>query len=453
MAEEKGLDEIFNEFTEDETEKKPSTEKKEKPKESEEPVKGETAEPTKETKTEEKVKTPEKVEEPPEKVYSKPDGTVTATSPDGTEETTPASKKTVDAVKELRGKKEEPLKEEKTGEKPSDKSEKEIETISKDDVGDMSDIMDETPLPTETEEKSAEKEEPDLFAEKSDEDKSKEEKSTETTPPPEKKEESPKKSDDVFEAKKEKTDFDYSQAEENYRINIVIHANKGDGKTSLAFAVPGNHNCMSFDGKSKVIQEEADDKDRIKVYNGVRYLNKSSAEIYIESAHDSWRYLRGLIGTWDMSDWTVIDGGEIFEAIAEQVMRYNQGLTPFQGIANRNIWKERKLILSQFYKMCGDKAKNGVIWTTYVNKDQIVEEGEFVAIKDVPRWIDAVLYETDVVIRVETKKDKGGKVEYFATVESSKVPDKVMKKIFGGVFKKGIRLDITDRGFDALIQK
>lgn len=253
-----------------------------------------------------------------------------------------------------------------------------------------------------------------------------------------------------------KEEFDYSEDTSPATANLCIYAHKGKGKTSLAFSALGIHDCISFDNKSKVIRDNLPEKERkrIRVFSGRRYLNKSSAEAYTESAIITWRYIKGLIDTFNDPDWVDVDGGEQFEKVAEQVMRYNQGLSAFEGFANKNLWKERRLVIGQMFDMCQRKAKNGVIWTTYIDKDKIIKNGEIVTEKDVPRWIDAVMEETDAVIKVETDEgSESGKVEYYATVESSKIPKEVCKRIFGGILKVGIKVNITNRGFDALIEK
>jgi len=303
---------------------------------------------------------------------------------------------------------------------------------------------------------------------KKEEKKSKKEPKEEAVEPapkePEKKEEPKKEEPEVIEKpekpkekpkpkKKSEDGFDFSPTDQSPKINIIIYAQKGCGKTTLAFSVPGSHNCISFDRKSASIKVQAKDPDRITVYDGVRYIDKSSAEQYIESCHIDWRYINGLISTMKNTDWTVVDGGEIFHSIAEQVMRYNNGLMPFQGISNRNLWKERKLMVSQLFHRCLEKSNKGVIWTAYVDKEEIIEDGEFVAKKDVPKWIDAVLYETDIVIKIDAKKDNSGKIEYFATIESCKVPDNTLKKLVGGKLSTGKPVKITDTGFPALVVK
>lgn len=253
--------------------------------------------------------------------------------------------------------------------------------------------------------------------------------------------------------KKEDTDFDLSDAEMPMCMNFMIYARKGDGKTSLAFSIPGNHNCISFDNKSQAIKEQLDDPARVVVKDGIRYIDESSPERKLESAHMNWRYINKLVDSFETRDWCDVDGGEIFHTMAEMVMRYKNNLMPFQGISNLNLWKERRMYIKQLFRACQRKAKKGVIWTAYVEKDEIIENGDFVSKKDVPKYIDVVLYETDCVIKCETKKDNVGKVEFYATVESCKIPEKVQREILGGVLKVGKQINVTGKMFGALIEK
>ena len=66
-----------------------------------------------------------------------------------------------------------------------------------------------------------------------------------------------------------------------------------------------------------------------------------------------------------------------------------------------------------------DVSRKGVIWTSYIDKDEKIVDGNFVTKADMPKWIDAIMTETDTVIKVERETSKGGQ-QFFATIETSK---------------------------------
>jgi len=241
----------------------------------------------------------------------------------------------------------------------------------------------------------------------------------------------------------EKEDFDYSQDKGTMKEVYCIYGLKGEGKTYLAFTFPGKIACLSFDRKStQVKKRNFNNDDRIVIYDCIRYLDMSSPESFLKSSEKTLRYVNSLLDKivrpWE-PDWVVIDGTEIFQRICEMTMRYRNNLMPFQGIANRNLWKERRLYISQLHNQCISIAKKGVIYTTYTDQEKIVKDGELVTLKDVPRWIDAIMYETDTVIRVEARRDKSGH-RFFATVESSKT-----------TIPTGAEQDITNKGISVFL--
>lgn len=301
----------------------------------------------------------------------------------------------------------------------------------------------------------------------------KEEKPKEATPPPkeevvkpEPKQEEKQKSQPMktTESDEESSsfsgEFDFSSEKDSGKRVFCIYANKGDGKTTVAMTIDGKGTkiaCLSFDHKSSRIREELYrkgiiNKEDIIVFNAVRYWNQINAEKVLETSDTTLRYINSLldkfseipevIETWGKDarpDYVLVDGSEIAEQIAEYAMRSHNNLMPFQGISNRNVWKQRKMFLKQLHNKAMSLSKKGVIYTTYVVKDKIVADGDEVVVKDVPRWVGVILYETDVVIRVESDQKQDGR-EFIATIESSKVAD----------YKTGIRKDITNKTMETL---
>jgi hypothetical protein len=235
-------------------------------------------------------------------------------------------------------------------------------------------------------------------------------------------------------------DFDFSPEKPEAKHGVAIYGRKGEGKTSLSMSFPGIHVCFSFDKKSVLISENPENISRVTVYDGFRYMDKSSPQAWLDSSEKTWKYLNALFKEITVKpDWVIVDGGEYFETTAEMVMRGRNGLMPFQGVANRSVWKERRMYLDQFYTMCMHLSKKGVIWTSYIDKDEIVQDGTLKTKVDVPKWVDVVLTFTDTLIKVDRETDKSGQ-KFFATIESSKWK----------VLPHGARTEITGRGILAL---
>jgi len=227
------------------------------------------------------------------------------------------------------------------------------------------------------------------------------------------------------------------------KLVVTDYGLKGEGKTGFAFSFPGRIACLSFDRKSKQVWEEMYNKaPRIVVYDAIRYLDKSSGSLWLKTADKTFKYVMLLLDEVIIPtkpDWIVIDGAEIFTQLCEMVMRYRNGVQPFQGIKNLNLWKERRMFIDQLHNKCISIAQEGVIYTTYTSKDEVVEDGQFVTRKDVPKWVDAIMYYTDVVIRVKSEQGKEG-AKFIAIIESSKV-----KKL-----PTGARKDVTNKGVESL---
>lgn len=272
-----------------------------------------------------------------------------------------------------------------------------------------------------------------------------------STPPPKPEEEMPKEEEKIEEAPKEippkveapkipeeapKVEFDLSEQKESPLITITIYGLKGEGKTYLTCGLPGSIVFLSFDRKALIAKKFFPNKD-IRVFDAIRYFSEETPEASLKSAEITYNYLIKILDSLKQNppDWIVFDGSEIEQHICELVMRYRNGLMPFEGIANRNLWKERRMYIRFLHRKAESIAKKGIVYTTYVDKDEIVEKGEVVTKKDVPRWIDVILYETDVVIKCEgmfdlTKMRK----QFFALVESSKIPS----------LPTGLRVDVTN---------
>lgn len=230
---------------------------------------------------------------------------------------------------------------------------------------------------------------------------------------------------------------------------FTIYGLKGAGKTSTAFSLGGSIACLSFDHKSASIKDQLKNPG-IHVYDAVKYLNDSSAEYMLQSAETNFRYINFLLHELEKNpekygydgkpDYIVIDGLEILQQICEMVMRYRNNIGPFQGFPNLNLWKQRRLFMREVHRKALHACQKGVVYTTYTDKDELIQDGTMVTKRDVPKWTDAILYETDVVVKVESGNEKNG-LQFYAMIESSKIP----------TYKTGERKNITSKGLLAFV--
>ena len=231
------------------------------------------------------------------------------------------------------------------------------------------------------------------------------------------------------------SEYDFSPAKPGSSYVFMIYGMKGESKTTTAFSWPGTHACLSFDYKSTEIHDtmyKAD--DRIVVYDAVRYMDYSSPDNWLKSSVTNAKYLYELLDKVirpNPPDWIVIDGLEEYTRMAEMIMRERNGLSMTQGV-EWQFWKERRLYLKQIHVKCQSIARKGIIYTTYPGEKQTIKDGKLVETKDVPKWVDIVQEQTDVLIKVEARKTMDGR-RFFAIVESSKYAP----------IATGIEIDIT----------
>jgi len=242
----------------------------------------------------------------------------------------------------------------------------------------------------------------------------------------------------------------------------LIAGEKDDGKTHAAFSFihrPGTKLivCIAFDTKSSRVWWNAYNGDpRIVVFSGLRYFRYKDRDEITKAAAITYKYLMSLLDALKSGititlngqeilvkdpDWIVIDNTEVFMRICEFTARYNWKLPPFAG-AEWKLWDERNYYVRELFLKCYDVAKKGVIYTTYIRVDDVlIEDGRPVRRKEVPKWVEAIKYETDYVVRVE--KDSTGR-RYYATILGSK-DDKLVPV--------GTTFDITDVGLWPAIQQ
>ena len=204
------------------------------------------------------------------------------------------------------------------------------------------------------------------------------------------------------------------------KLVLLIVGDKGTGKTVTALSFPGEICVLSFDRKAMPIKQFFYKGDkRIHVFDIVKHVDWRPERITETSAKafeviDQVFKKCAKMGT----DWIVVDGTEILEQLAEMYMRHRHGLGPIEGIRNLNIWKERKWILRDVHNKALTAAKKGVIYTVYPTWSERIVAGEVVDRRQEPRWLEFILFETDIVLW--TKYDEAMK-RFLVEVQSSKL--------------------------------
>jgi hypothetical protein len=245
-------------------------------------------------------------------------------------------------------------------------------------------------------------------------------------------------------------EFKFEEEKHVYpKIVFTIYGDKGVGKTTLSFGFPGKIACLSFDRKSMAPKVNYYKNDsRIKVFDVVKFLNRDTKYVR-EASEITYNYVLFLLDNLaklsddEKPDWVVIDGVEIMQKIAEFTMRLRQNLLPYQGVANLNVWKERNALIDAIHQKALDACKLGVIYTTYCEFHEIVEEGTLITKQKVPKYIDSVMWETDIVLYISSNFDIQTKQHRFTLrCDSSKFDD---------LIKTGSIIDITNKKISDII--
>ncbi len=206
--------------------------------------------------------------------------------------------------------------------------------------------------------------------------------------------------------------------EEEYlqKTVVTVYGLKGEGKTTVAMNFSGEILCISFDRKSMRIKPMVPSPERIHVFDLMKYVDYTDTEKYgralVVVFEETLRLLKGYNRP---VDWVIIDGTDELARIAEAVMRYTYGLSMVDGVKNPSVWKYRRFILKQIHNAALTLARRGVIYTTYVDKEQTIEGQQIINSKDVPKWLDVIMLETDYVLRVRVEAGR-----YTLIIESGK---------------------------------
>ena len=211
-----------------------------------------------------------------------------------------------------------------------------------------------------------------------------------------------------------------TQAED--KIVLTIVGDKGSGKTSLAFSLPGEIYCLSLDKKSNSIKAGSFNNDsRIHVVDALKYYVEEQDKV-IESGAKSYDYMLYCLQQIKEKggcDWIVVDGLKQFAYLAELAMRKKNNIKAFEGFKNLSLWKQRNLFLRRFHRLAFEIATKGVIYTTYFRLQEITDSKGEVRTEKLPNYTDIIMEETDIVVMANSTK-VGNKRIYLAECDSSK---------------------------------
>ena len=218
----------------------------------------------------------------------------------------------------------------------------------------------------------------------------------------------------------EKALDELEEEEPPHKIVVLIVGDKGTGKTVTALSFPGEVCVLSFDRKAMPIKQFFYRGDRrIHVFDIVKHVDWRPERI-TETAAKAFDVIDRVLEKCRRlgADWIVVDGTEVMEQLAEMYMRHRHGLGPIEGIRNLNIWKERRWILRAVHNRALDAAKRGVVYTVYPTWSERIVGGEVVDRRQEPKWLEFILFETDVVLW--TRFDESTR-QFLVEVRSSKV--------------------------------
>lgn len=229
-------------------------------------------------------------------------------------------------------------------------------------------------------------------------------------------------------------DFDSETVPDKHKLEVfTVYGHKNDGKTTICYGIadPGDKVLVfSFDNKSDRPLDDGYDVDfqgvKVRIVNAIKFLDQASKVKYLASAVKTHEYIVSMLEQSKSKfnpDWIMFDGTEVMNQLMEIVMRSNNNLAPYQGIANRSLWRERGQYINDLHIKSGNTANKGIIYTMYSQKDEIIVDGNVAKKVDVPKWIESIMRETDVVIKAEVKEENG-KRQYYANIEGSKIARK-----------------------------
>ena len=226
------------------------------------------------------------------------------------------------------------------------------------------------------------------------------------------------------------------------RKTFFVYGHKNDGKTIVSYGLLNDGESalvLSFDNKSERPLDAREGLKAlknapitIKVINTSKYYNQMDSNTILTTAEKTYHMVVKILDDFadpenvkakingKKPDWIIIDGTEKMNTIMEMYMRKSNGLMPNAGVP-QNCWKDRKQYLNNIYSKCLLACNIGVIYTSFVGVDELIDNCTTIQKKEVPKWIGDVRDETDIQIRAIAFRD-GKKSKYIARIHGSKYP-------------------------------
>lgn len=278
---------------------------------------------------------------------------------------------------------------------------------------------------------------------------------------------------------------------EVFKDTILIAAEKSDGKTTAAYSFEGTKFVFAYDNQAytaarnlpfvlpdfkdkvvkivevlerdeqgkpyiwfKVLDKEGNVYMRIHLINQLfRPRDKTDKELgkaataVINKTFEILDRLESEVAENPSTrpDWIIVDNFELFIRWSDWAGRLERGIGIFQkGAApGQDLWgvyDERLALIRTFWSRVMNIAKKGVIYTTYVREVQTIT-GET---RKVPKWVEAVKYETMHHILIDKEIKIGGGSKYIAKILGTK---DVIR------FPDGLEVDITNKGLEKAIKE
>lgn len=241
-------------------------------------------------------------------------------------------------------------------------------------------------------------------------------------------------------------DSDYEQTENmvsTHKKIVFVHGDKNDGKTIAAYGMLENNETalvLSFDNKSS---RPLDVKEgltflrnapiTIHVINASKHYNMTDEQTIFSTAELTYFYVDKILKDYmdpnnekakiggRTPDWVIIDGVDRMKSIFEMYMRKKNGLQPTSGVPIY-VWNDRKQFLNNVYDLSLKCCNTGVIYISYSDVKELVDNCVVVKKKEVPKWFGKLKEETDIEIRAHAERD-GKNARYFAKICGSKFPN------------------------------
>ena len=279
-----------------------------------------------------------------------------------------------------------------------------------------------------------------------------------------------------------------SQELEVYKDTILIAAEKSDGKTTAAYSFEGTKFVFAYDNQALtaaqdlpfVMPEFADKVSKIvevaepdepytwfkvldkdgNVYMTIHLVNQlfrpksptdeeigKAASAVVAKTFEILSKLEEEVAE-DPSkrpDWIIVDNFELFVRWSDWHARHERNIGIFQkgALPGQDYWgvyDERLALIRVFWSRVLALAKKGVIYTTYVREIETIT-GES---RKVPKWVEAVKYETMHHFLIWKEFTVDGKPKYYAKVLGTKNIRK---------YPDGLEVEITNKGLERAIRE